>query len=123
MLDSAKVERKRESIQLTGSNMLLDPGIVKETRSGIVIAATNETRKNYTEGEIIAIGPDVTKYSVGQSVLFLNETQAEFERRNKHYWMIKEGAVIARLFETEDEPETTGDDVFEFLSPAKKEES
>lgn len=123
MLDSAKVERKRESIQLTGSNMLLDPGIVKETVSGILIAATNETRKNYTEGEIIAIGPDVTKYSVGQSVLFLNETQAEFERRNKPYWMIKEGAVIARLFETEDEPKTTGDDVFEFLSPVKKEES
>lgn len=102
----------KEAISIVGDNILLEPVKESKTESGIIIAneALHGSMKR-SEGKILAIGEKVNKdrYKVGDRVLFGNNSESDFKRHGKEFYLIRVPAIVAKL---SDEPVSDNDYVF-----------
>lgn len=66
------------------------------TAGGLYIPESSETMKA-TEGEVVAVGDEVSALKVGDIVFWGKYSGATFERDGKKYLMMNEEDVIAKV--------------------------
>ena len=88
-----------KKIKMVGDNILVYVKIPKqETDSGIIINedTAREVQKNHT-GEIIAVGPEVKKFTEGDEILLPPGGSIPVSYEDDVYHVFKEFALFAKL--------------------------
>jgi chaperonin GroES len=67
----------------------------RRSRAGILIPATAQLSKRLTWADVIAIGPNVRQFRVGDKVLFNPEDRFEVEVQGEDYLILRERDVHA----------------------------
>ncbi len=88
---------KRKVLKATGNVLILMQKVIKETKSGIIMPAealAGGSMEQF-EGTVVAKGPSVTKFAVGDHVIFGRNVAATHKRYGKEYMIIYEPYVTA----------------------------
>ncbi len=93
-----KSDNPKQSIIMTSDRILVQiPSVDGERRSraGILIPATAQLSKRLVWADVIAIGPNVRQFRVGDKVLFNPEDRFEVEVKGEDYLILRERDVHA----------------------------
>ncbi len=91
-------ENDKQSIVMTSDRILVQipsPDGERRSRAGILIPATAQLSKRLTWADVIAIGPNVRQFRVGDKVLFNPEDRFEVEVQGEDYLILRERDVHA----------------------------
>lgn len=86
------------AIKLLHDRVLVEadgPDGERRSTGGIVIPATAEVGRRLVWAEVVATGPNVRTFGVGDRVLFEPEDRSEVELRGKAYVLLRERDVHA----------------------------
>jgi co-chaperonin GroES (HSP10) len=88
----SKSEKKKEKNMLTpiAKKILIKP---LEQKQGNIIL-TNQKPKKF---KIVAIGDEVTKVKIGDTIYLENHYGVEIEEDNQKYFIIEENSILAKL--------------------------
>lgn len=100
MSDSEQREARTSSlpVRMLHDRLLVEPDKEageRKSSAGIVIPATAQVGRRLAWGTVVATGPLVRQVSLGDSVLFDPEEQAEVELETRTYTLLRERDVHA----------------------------
>jgi co-chaperonin GroES (HSP10) len=75
-----------------GKRLLVKPIEVKSTASGLLLSTIKPT-----QFQVIQVGDEVTKVSVGQTVYIEKHRSIEIEHESEKFLVIEESSILAKL--------------------------
>lgn len=85
-------------INAKGENIMVKPIDLESTTKSGLILSTPKDKPQY-EGIVAFIGEEVTKFMIGEHILFTKYSPEELEYDGQKYFVIKEEDVLASVTE------------------------
>jgi len=89
-------------VEMTFDNVLIEPEVVTQSKGGIIIPGSDQSKQRPVIGKIIGIGPGVdrdgkfypTTHKAGQRVLFSQYPRSDVDVDGKLYYAIAERQIL-----------------------------